>query len=493
MYPNNLGVPMFSVRKSHMIETAMYDPLYLSPYQTKYDNYISAQLTEATQNGQQIDETTLSTVSHQILVPTAQVGQHDVANLVNGFDTKRLSFMIDIVPQGSNLGGGIHYVLTGYTDHYGVGERSIDPNMKLFFNAVYQLRDTQVPTPHGFVTQTNIVKSQQILLNNGSNNMMQYAQPQFTLRPEDIAQHLEFQDNPMLANIIEAGGSNGRARLVGAVLSDRGYASRPKYLTKSIKAYKAAAAQGESYEAEDTMGNSVWDATRTYLREEPMSSNRVLMAMMGIPHFKQSGYLTYSEMCSLFPDFDHQTNIVSLTRPQRQMAYQPGQAESWSASTNERIAATIIMQGLPAIMSDCLMTSVTFQATNDTIGGMHEVQILEVHSFVDNLDLTPFMSYFIERVQRELLVDISRQGGQTYMTRVSVNMLYDSRIDLSLDRGPMTPFAAPSFCDSLYSPVVTNNLQTMEAMSYDLSTMLMNINGSLSNMIAQPPIFQGSL
>lgn len=196
--------------------------------------------------------------------------------------------------------------------------------------------------------------------------------------------------------------------------------------------------------------------------------------------------ITYHELCRLLPGFDHVTKVVTHSPVQAQSQYRRGQGERWSAATGEAIACTIMQQSVPAMMTECLMSDVHFMATNDTIGSVDVVQVFGASGFTEGIDLSPFIVHFIERLKREVLSDISKRGLVKYKITVHMGMTTQSQFIISLDNEPDSMFVAPTFCDALYSPVVTTNIQDLFHMSSDLSTMLMNAGNEITNMNRSP-------
>lgn len=475
----------FEVKQMFMIETARYDEMYLRPYQTHFDQNISNQLMESTEYGTNVSPIALSIASSAFLQPsTVPVAQ---ANIANGFGEKRFSFMMEIVDQNqSGMGGGVRYVLTGYTNHLGVsqltGQPVLDQNMQFFFNNLFVLRDTVYDTPHGKELITNMSNSSHILQNVGTQDYMHQTAPQYTLRPEDICAQLDYSSNPMMNEFHGSEIHDTRAMLTGVKTSDRRKESRPFYLSESIKSYQNAQTQSNVYEAESDT-SPLWGGAREYLREPTMSSNKFFSALSGMSNFRSTGFVTYAELNMLLPDLDHKAEVITSGRAQQSAEYVPGQGEAWGGSTHETMAATLLQQLVPGIMSDCLLTTFGFQATNNTIGGLEEVVPTTFRGFTEGLDYSQHIIYFIERLKREILWDISKGGQLMYTVEATINLLYDSHLRVSIEGGPFINYTAPAFCDALFAPIVSNNVDSLEHMAFDIGNMVGNLNGDLNRMV----------
>ena len=490
---NNFGTGQGSsmiVKRAILLETSRYDDAYLRPYVTRYDQTVSDELNGATEGGSRLTSGALAYVSSSFLQPASVV--NTVASLANGYGEKRFSFMMEILSVangGQQLMGGIRRIITGYTDHLGVsaltGEKHLDPEMKIYFNNIFVLRDSAIPTPNGVITETNVVKNKHLIFNNNQQDYMATNSPMFTLRPEDIMMNLDTAVSPMMAGFNSSNVIDARAMLGNIKLSDRSFESRPNYLSKTIQSFKSAQTMEDTYEDSGDDSN-VYSTARDYLREEPLTSDIFMQALMSDYNYRTSSYITYRDLCGIVNDLDNRLEVITTSAPQRAAEYVPGQGESWRGSTYETIAATIISHSVPAIMSDCLLTRCGFQATNDVVGGASDVVMFDAHGFADGMDYSNYISHFIERLKREVLYDISQRNERSYQVRVTIDMLNDSSIEISFDGEPFTKYVIASFCDGLTSPVIADSIDYVDDVASDVGSMLNN----LTSMGLNQPMMQ---
>lgn len=482
----------FDVAQAIMIESHRYDNMYLRPFQSQFNGAVSDAICEATNHGVNLQPQVLTEVSSMFLQPhTDVVGS---ANLINGFAEKRMTFMIEVVEQ-SGLSSGNRYILSGYTDYYGVshlsGQPTLDPNMKLYFNNLFVLRDVIHDVGHGRTIMSNLAQNNHVLHNPGANDYTNNVESRWSMLPENVFSTLDFNTNPMMGEFLTSGCHDNRAMVSGARLADRRRDSRPNYLAQTIKNYINANTQDTTwgYSNDDEVG--VPDADQTYslaragIQEAPVSSNRLLSAMAVNSSFRTTGYVTYEELCRILPALDHRLNVITKGDVQTMTQMQdtaPGQGEGWHSSTYEAIAASLLQQLLPGIMADHLITNVSFVATNDTIGGQDVISLGSFRGFTQHMDYTRYLQAFIDRVQRELLYDISKAGQMSYHIQATVDMMYESVFEISLNGGPSVRFVAPSFCDSLYMPLLTNDVNMLGTMADDVGNLLATVSGDAHRM-----------
>jgi len=473
----------FEVVQMLMIETARYDDMYLRPYVTSFDQQISNQMIEATEHGSNVNPITLAQSASAFLQPSST--PTGSANIANGFSEKRLSFMMEIRDLNvGGLSGGNRYILTGYTDHLGIsaltGQQHIDPNMLMYFNNMFVLRDTIIATPMGKSMTTNLAQSRHILHNTGSGDYFQQVPKQYTMRPEDIMAVLDFDTNPIMDEFRNGNVYDSRSMLSGVTTSDRRKEARPMYLNETIRSVQSAEAQTDSYGNQDE--NSLWSHARDSLREDSISTSKFFSTLSGTTNYHQQGCVTYRELHNILPDLDHKAEVIMSGPAQQSKEYLPGQGEAWAGSSLETIASTILQQLVPGIMTDCLMLEIGFRATNDTIGGQDDVVIYHHRGFSNGIDYSKYMIHFIDRIKREILWDISKAGHMSYSVDVHINLLFESAFNISINGQPFVYYASPAFCDGLYAPILSNDLMTLENMANDVGNMIHNISGDYNRM-----------
>lgn len=111
------------------------------------------------------------------------------------------------------------------------------------------------------------------------------------------------------------------------------------------------------------------------------------------------------------------------------------------------------------------------------------MRVTGARGFTEGLDYSNYIAYFIDRLKREVLWDVSHGGMIRYNVEVYIDLLRESYFKVSLDGGPYVFHNAPTFCDGLYAPVVSGDHNSLENMAMDVSTMLTNISGALNQQV----------
>lgn len=485
------GGPSFRVVNFIMMETASYDSQYIRPFQTTFNSQTGHYLQEFTEGGRDLSTSALGNVASSILQPASSVS--GVAPLPQGFGEKRFSFMLELVTNEQQFTRQ-RIVVTGYTDYLGVstlsGQRHIDPNMPMRFNNIFMLRDAVEPGATGNQNRSNLVSANHVVQGPAvydPNNAMTPGEHLYTMRPEDVFARISTANNDMIQgqDVMDT-----RAMATAPVAVSRKMESRPEYLSNTMKSYQTAQTQSETWD-DDPDYNTVYDQARNYTRTSDFMTNPFVSALSTNTGWRQTGQVTYGEMCSLIDGFDEQAQVVLLGRVEKQQAYHPGQGEHWHGSNQQTLTATVFQQVLPAIMVDSLITRIGIRATNDTVGAQHDVRPYDIDGFTENVDLSPYLQALQTRVIQEILQDISKQGMLVYHIDVHVDLRFESRFWISIEHEPAELFVSPAFCDAIYSPLTTNQPSAISTMANDVELMLHNINGQASRLAGQQSPMMG--
>ena len=491
----------FYVSRAVMFETLGYDPQFMRPFQTQYDYQIHNALVEQTEGGQNTTQQALTGVANQFLQPKSSVDRNSQALIDNGFPEPRFSFFIEVTMPEPGMNAQRRYIITGYTDRADYSySGELPPDLTFYFNNMITIRDVQQNTPQGPQTRSTIIENHHIVGNLDPNqaylagNMSRH-----TLDPHSVLKELYMQSESLLQEVRSDLGNAPNVNVVtqGATrtspsLVPRRHESRPSYMADTISNYQSAMTQGMTDESlymdnfqtaqEDASwdpGEAAFSKASSSLRT-PSPSQHVLLKqfMQGTHTFLQSGAITFQELCGLLPGMSENLHIIYLSQPQRQSAYQPGMGEHWTGSGHEHMAATVIVQNLPPILSDCLTRKMAFWATNDVPGTQDTIQYVEPpEGFVEGLDFRPFKDFFEQRLRAEILSDISKWGNLVYHVYVEINMVQEARIWVSIDHQEQILFVCPMFCDSTFAPILTADVNDVHKVGNDMRNMLYDISG----------------
>jgi hypothetical protein len=143
------------------------------------------------------------------------------------------------------------------------------------------------------------------------------------------------------------------------------------------------------------------------------------------------------------------------------------------------VIATTLSNAVPALMMELAITKLAFQSTNRNIGGAITTFIGNVDSF-SNMDMSPAIDLFIQKLEATVLQDISMNGDIDFAIQMKIDLVGETWINLSFAGQPPMDFVTPSFCDALMVPVLTNSREHSIHVAQDFE----QLTGVVSNMRA---------
>lgn len=462
--------PKSKICKALFVETGTYNDLVSRPWDTHVDIPVLHAFQEATRGGTSISAATLSGVAGAMMRPQTE-GEGLIA-IANGWDTRRLRFMLEIEHEQS-FGGRLRQYVTGYTNHVGVvtgmnGQTIIDPNMMLYLNNSITLTSVQEQTPMGIILRSTVADVSHVLSGtyapafNGNGNVTH------TMRPEDVFSTMSLGVLSDTSNVFD-----GRTTFAQGMVkkSARNNGSAPTYLSKVLNAHQYGMSLDQNNGADLV---EVTNNARGMVLEGLVADDMFLGRLSRETSLSQGSSLTYSELCSLDSTLDSRV-VVSLSKPTVQDTHRRGDTENWNNRMPETVAATMLCSSVPSLMTQLMLTGIAFMATNRTMTGEYDVRILGQKSFVEGMDLTPYLQMFQQRLEVEVLRNLSSNNQIPFAVTMQCDLLGETTVDISIGDGPMVPFNNPQFSDALSAPVVTQNVGTVRQMASDIETLASNL------------------
>ncbi len=477
---NHQATPKITINKALFIETGTYNDMSLRPYQTNLTDRTLGMFQEATHNGESISAAAISGISNSIITPSANAGER--IQVPGGWSEPRLRFILDITERSSIGGHGTRKILQGYTDYVGVNfnTASVDPNMSMFFNSVVTLRETYQDTPFGNNVRSAISESNHLLRGdyNPAANWGNEGAGRNTnsMRPEDVFATMGRMD----LGLDDVTDTRSTFAEFPVKKSKRSNASTANYVADILKGYRGAYDSFSPNES-DGMG-SLMQAARGTVAENLMATDPFFELLQRMTsNFVNGGFVSYGELASVIPEFDSQVNIMPSSQVAKQSAHgfenhRAGDTEHWNGSTLETTWATGLSASVPSLMMDLMLTGIYFQATNATLNGRVETKILNVMSFAEGIDLTPYLNNFQMRLETEVLQGLSLGNTIDYQITMRVDIAGETRVTVALHGDPHgVEYSTPSFADGLFVPVITNESQNLDTVAHDLHTLSDNL------------------
>lgn len=457
-------------------EMGTYNDMPMRTFTPDYTPALRNQLMEATMGGQHLNPNVLSGLAGQIIRPRAQVD--GVAAIDNGWGERRFLFVMEVLVMKNSTAQTI-MVITGHTDHADAGRMdprnvTLDPNMKLYFDNCFEVRTIDILNRSGHERRANIYDNCQILnrrtrpefnSRGGSNGTM-------TITPEDI--FVSQATPPRFAGMAQAEGFRDmRSSFRGALkMSRRLNTQSSQYLSRTLTA-AIGSLGGDDFLDDDADGMQAILQARGSVKEPLVSSNFVVQALQNDSNIMQDGFVTYRELCYATPDIDSRTDVIFPGR--NQQMHSRGMTSAWGGADTTTIAATIISQTLPTYLMDHMYADIYFTCTNDTPGGMFFTHVGKLVPFIPETNVDTNYHRLINVIENQLMRDLVLNNQIMISVAVECSIYGETIIDISIDGEEEVRFNFPTFCESIVSPMLTDDQSVRDVLARDITDIVSNL------------------
>ncbi len=465
------------------VETGTYQAQGLRPFKSNTNEAVVSALRQATQDGLNLGVAAVQEIASDVIVPQAMVESEVM--IPYGFTSRRFRLLCRVNESHPFIKGtNTQRVFFGYSDHcdVAIGGKELPDEMRIYFNSETIIQESVIPTPHGPQTQARIIGSNQIIspvnMVGGQNGM--FTRPSnFLIRPEDnfnlmqtkaVAKNL--QDNGIVDVKIDT--SYDYRTMVGEggsfKYSMRKDTSPVRYLSSSLGAYQHARSEyNDSMRESDTLlFNKGSDPTEVLLgeaanmcRNHAIQSNTFLGILREHAGFMEKGYVTWGRLKQLFPELANPavTRFAMNRGESVRKVSQAHHSQAFTGADNTAIAVSLLSQAIPSIMMDTFFRSVSFAVTNGHGPNEYVFEIFEngTQSIIQNFAMLPYIQQLERRIKVDILNNISRGNQIPFRISCSSDLAGETIVDISLGSDPVERYVAPTFADSLFSPVITCN------------------------------------
>lgn len=495
----------FIAVKSFFVESGTYQPVFLRPYETNYDEQVAQDYYVETEGGTKIVPSAFSKISSSILKPTA--AHQGTINIDNGWNERRMSFVIEVsVPD--SFGDSKNVVLTGYTNHTDVGltTKAFDPNMRLYLNTSTIVTTLHTRTPHGGYTQRKSITDSSHLLNaTVMNNIRTNMALQDPYRDGTLWYATPSNVINEMSNIKYAGDNQGmygnrqvvdfrqRTSDKDVRRSRRENTIPTTYLSKILRGVTDGLTNmgaGIGVDENDALINA-----SVAVREQQLSVDPLIVELALKTGYGENGFVTWRELTSIVPNLDAETKFTNRASQVVQTNIPDavaGNFQTWQGATFETSIANSVSQLLPAMMTTCMIGSVTFAFNNDNPTLTPVATAINGQTMIDGIPFASMSPTLESRFLSEIAPMITNQGRSVVNLFVQCSLGTETYITISRDGEPPVPFCAPTFCDSLYTPVLSTSQQSITDIAVDLQNIANSVNNFnyMANNRYQPNLFQ---
>lgn len=474
--------------------TGTFNDQYIRPFVTNPAlggaelNRIASNIADASLKGN-ITPTSVSGSGGSFLTRAAQ--PEAVAGIVNGWDTQRLRFIMKVSLTNS-IGGSNTLFVTGYTDHAGIMNGALDPNMEFFVNNMYKVRTTFSQTPVGSHQYLETVGSQQIITdhskqNNRNNAIFNNSGDLKIMSPGDVFKALE-------SAVVYNSASNGDYRdmvdtrfLVDVTgkTAAKGINNANTYIANTLNSYINGTA--EDYQEPEHSA-----ALKHYMKSNEFEHQDFWRSefFSAIDQFRNN-YAMKNSSFSL-KDIEmvdsNVRNTITFVNDRPNELHGVGSTSYWNGTDLNTVTASIVASSLPSLMSEQLVSTVTITSTNSTNDGKPLTTIVHGSGFSNQMDMRQNFDRLRTAFDYLVVKDISFNNEIGYNLQISCDLIGQTYIKIRMDGCPEQDFVFPTFCDALFSPILTTNMDSILRVSEDFNSLMTVVRDAKYSTEQQPQI-----
>lgn len=478
-------------------DTGTYNPLFRRGYQTSFDPATVATIVERVATTDRFSPMLMSGIAGQFLQPAATPENPNPIAIPHGWEQKRGRFVLQLMHEFPALGTHVIEQVSGFTDYDGfTTSGSVDPQMQFYVNSCVQLRQSPVvQTPMGLQSSMLVTDNSHVLADAGFSNIYTPVKEQ-RMRPEDVYSHMS-----RLGAVTTGSTTDMRTTLTQVALKSRRSNALPsEYMAGILENHRVAAVQQELGSGEqDILASARGKAAEPSAPRDPFLA--AIGQVRGTPPTK---VFTYGDLQVLDPNVDR-VAIVGFSPPAeaaRMHQAHSGETADWNGSDQTTVIATMLSQGVVALMMELGIAEVGFIATNQTMGGMFDYREYALVGFNNQVSMAPYSQMFRDAFQSKLWSDITTVPGGGFGAQFGLNVdvharaMGETRVIVQFENNAPVKYAIPTYCDSLVVPVLTTNVQQAENLAKDFRELISVVQQETSNFSAVDAngqdLFQGT-
>lgn len=410
------------------------------------------------------------------VVPTATVVDQSWVT------TPRYVFLLKVKSVDA-VGTQIYSYIQGYTEYSGINEAtgSIDLELRHFINHIIEttVLDFQSPTL-GYVRKEKLYRIYNVFSSQEHDL--------YTQRPTDVLEQIKVSN--ALAFMDGAGGSisgetignhvNPFNRAVLGSCVDNNITSDYicKILNAGVQEHKNRSIYLNSYEIESETG------VGAITLEPNISDNRFVKYLSRLAGFKtDSNIFNFNQLMAIDSTIYTRFNLLKISKNYMDplALATPDNGDWWTGQDPVTLKAYSLIESSVALATKYGFSKLFFTVSNmaSPTAGV-QIVITKFSSFIalDNQDYQYLLEIFKNKYISDIFLAETMGGTIPLHADVYVDLAGTSKINLSYGGFPENWYTIPTSANSLFSPVITADQNTLDAVSNRFSSLIEEISSS---------------
>lgn len=451
-----------------------------------------------------LPEAKLRQLGSQIV--TCSTEHEGLVAIPNGWSGQRLRFLLIFEVRSRSL--RYYEILTGYTDYdsptigLGANDGGVDPQMRLFFNNVIRMKPVSVPDNFGAMKeQLTLMSTHQVMTTrDGTANFdlsgLNRPVPKEMITPTTLFQRMEM--NSGILGVGHGGLLDSRSRVGnggGITMASRANTLGSNFFANTFKGAQNAitALNIDANGSQQMNRRGIYNAAgnNTLASETTVLDDKVLARIRENSDYSTRGSVSWERFSAIFPESSMTCEVIRQGEVQESYQYNQadafnlgdagaGNAESWESAHLATVKAQQLLTSIPALMTDCILSAVTFSATNMVTGfalDPFEMRMSFASSYLgDGVNLNPLVDLFINEFRTRIHPVLSENNHLHYLFTMHCNALGEMRMTIKYDGLPHTyNYSAGAYADHLYTPMMSGDSSRLNLLATDFDGLLTDV------------------
>lgn len=480
MHTQVVNSDVFVIEELYYIPMGEHVPVYNRPYVVNSDegaiNVIHDRMME--NNSGKVTSAIIGNVMGQLIQPSA-VAQAGVIN--NDWVTQPRFVFLMKVRAIDALGSEIISYFQGYTQYDGINRSTGTPdtNMVHYINSVIETYYMVLNTPLGTVRKEKLYKVYNVFA--------AFTSEFYTQRPVDVIENIELA---AATNFLDAGAGDLSSFNLGNMINSFNSKIITSTIDNSIGTdYLCRVINGgvQKQKSKNILlgsfeSNINEDSVSSFITTEPSLNDNRFMKYIS----RQGGFMivqdsfTMSQLMTIDPSIYDRFKLLLPTKTYVDplLAQTPTVGDYWHGQDPVTLKAYSLIESSIALAMKYGFNKLFFSVSNmSTPTAQAEIFITNFTSFL-SLDDSDF-SFLLERVKGAFVSDVflgETQGGVIPLhADIYIDLLGTSKIYLSYGGYQGNWYTLPTTANSMFSPVLTANPGTLDAVTEQFGNMIQSI------------------
>lgn len=414
----------------------------------------------------------LGTIGYDMLGLSTRVTNETPVALPNDWGTRRGIFILALEVV-MNTGGRLNYYVQGYTDNDNFSDRAVDPNMRLYVNNVVTAVPTQERTAMGNINSMRVASNFQTPMDFSTAHGFS-PNPMVMARPQDIFGQMKNNDLSTQDIFVT---DRGNAVASNLVSSRRRNNLPTSFMASVFNGFSSG--RMETHAADFTAGDVAENAFNTVLEKDAVTDLFLTKLREANGLSRGQSHFTYAELMRAVPNLEMVRAPMSNSSAGTQLS-QAGDSNHFKGQTISTLCAVQLASAIPALMLECMLSTVHITISN-MVDGQLQMRPLGVPGcFAPEIAERQF-TLFRDRVMREVIYPMTHRGVINFHANISCSFHSEVVIDIRVGDDPDTHFVTPAFCDSLFSPAVSNDPNVVRELTNHLTVLCDHVSEAIND------------